>query len=182
AVASAVGTNASFLLKARGAAAVPLVRARHPVRSARDLFGSRWFMIGWLVAAGAWLLHVGALALSPLSITQAVLSGGLVFLAVIAERYFGFRLERRQWTGVVVTAVGLAILGVTGVGMRHPEHSSLAALIAVEGSIFALGAGLVIFATRRHVGDRDQALMLGIAAGALFGVSDVAIKYLTHAD
>src|SRR5438270_13757789 len=37
-------------------------------------------------------LHVGALALAPLSIVQAVLSGGLVFLAVLAERYFGFRL------------------------------------------------------------------------------------------
>ena len=29
---------------------------------------------------------------------------------------------------------------------------------------------------------RAEGLLLGLAAGALFGVSDVAIKYLTHAD
>jgi hypothetical protein len=46
---------------------------------------------------------LGALAPAPLSIVQAVLSGGLVFLAVLAERYFGFRPEQRQWSGVLIT-------------------------------------------------------------------------------
>jgi hypothetical protein len=41
-------------------------------------------------------LHVGALSLAPLSSVQASLSGGLVFLAVFAERFFGFRLGRRS--------------------------------------------------------------------------------------
>ena len=36
--------------------------------------------------------------------------------------------------------------------------------------------------TRRHVLPRAEGLLLGAAAGALFGVSDVAIKYLTQAD
>ncbi len=180
AVASAVGTNAAFLLKARGAVAAPPVRVRHPLLSAADLFRSRLFAIGWIVAVGAWLFHAGALALAPLSIVQAVLSGGLVFLAVLAERFFGFRLGRRQWVGVSMTALGLAIIGLTGVGPRHPKHSSLAALISVECSIFTIGAGLVILSTR-HIQDRAESLLLGVAAGALFGVSDVAVKYLTHA-
>jgi drug/metabolite transporter (DMT)-like permease len=181
AVASALGTNASFLLKARGAVAAPPVRVRHLVRSAVGLFQSRWFAIGWLVAVGAWLLHVGALALAPLSVIQAVLSGGLVFLAVLAEWFFGFRLQRRQWIGIAVTAIGLAIIAVTGIASRHTEHASLAALISVECSVFALGALLVGVSMHRHVKDRPESLMLGIAAGALFGVSDIAIKYLTGA-
>lgn len=181
AVASALGTNASFLLKAQGAIAAPPVRVRHLVRSAVGLFRSRWFAIGWLVAIGAWLLHVGALALAPLSVTQAMLSGGLVFLAVLAERFFGFRLQRRQWIGITVTAIGLAIIGLTGTGSRRPEHASLAALISVECSVFALGAVLVSVSMHRHVKDRPESLLLGIAAGALFGVSDIAIKYLTGA-
>ena len=61
--------------------------------------------MGWLVALGAWLLHVGALSLGSLSIVQAVISGGLVFLAIVAERFFGFHLGRRQWIGLLVTAV-----------------------------------------------------------------------------
>src|SRR6201987_6150747 len=114
AVASAMATSAAFLFKQRGAVAAPAVDGRHPLRSAAGLFRSRWWTIGWLVALGAWLLHVGALSLAPLSIVQAVLSGGLVFLAVLAERFFGFQLGRRQWIGLAITAAGLAVLGVTG--------------------------------------------------------------------
>lgn len=180
AIASALGTNASFLLKARGAVAAPPVRVRHPLRSAADLFRSRWFAIGWIVAIAAWLLHVGALALAPLSIVQAVLSGGLVFLAVLAEKFFGFHLGWRQWTGVTITALGLVVIAVTGVA-EHVQRPSLAALIAVECSVFAIGGGLVRVSTRHHIADRPESLLLGIAAGALFGVSDVAIKYLTGA-
>ena len=71
---------------------------------------------------------------------QAVLSGGLVFLAVLAERFFDFHLGRWQWFGVLITATGLAVIGFTGGGAARPQHSSLAALIAVEPAIFALGA------------------------------------------
>jgi drug/metabolite transporter (DMT)-like permease len=151
------------------------------VRSAAGLFGSKWFLIGWIVAVLAWGLHVGALALAPLSIVQAVLSGGLVFLAVFAERFFGFRLGRRQWVGVTITAAGLVVIGLTGGGATDVERASLGALIAVEGAIFALGAVLVRISARRHMGPRGEGLLLGAAAGALFGVSDIALKYLTQA-
>jgi drug/metabolite transporter (DMT)-like permease len=181
ALASAVGTNVAFLFKHRGAVLAPPIRVRHPVLSAVGLFRSRWFAVGWMVAIVAWVLHVGALSLAPLSIVQAVLSGGLVFLAVFAERYFGFHLGRRQWVGVTITAAGLAVIGLTGGGANTSERASLAALIAVEGAIFALGAALVRISTRRLVLHRAEGLLLGAAAGALFGVSDVAIKYITKA-
>jgi drug/metabolite transporter (DMT)-like permease len=181
ALGSALGTNVAFLFKHRGAVLAPPIRVRHPLRSAADLFSSRWFAVGWIVAIFAWGLHVGALALAPLSIVQAVLSGGLVFLAVLAERFFGFDLGRRQWVGVTITAAGLVAIGLTGTRANTSERASLAALIAVEGAIFALGAALVRISTRRHVLDRAEGLLLGAAAGALFGVSDVAIKYLTKA-
>jgi drug/metabolite transporter (DMT)-like permease len=180
AFASAAATNLAFLFKQRGAVLAPPIVARHPLRSAAGLFRSRWFLIGWIVAIVAWGLHVGALSLAPLSIVQAVLSGGLVFLAVFAERFFGFQLGRRQWVGVTITAAGLVVIGVTGGGAKHPEHASLGALIAVEGAIFALGAVLVRISARRHMSPRAEGLLLGAAAGALFGVSDVALKYLTQ--
>jgi drug/metabolite transporter (DMT)-like permease len=180
ALGSALGTNLGFLFKQRGAVVAPPIRVRHPLRSAADLFRSRWFAVGWIVSLVAWGLHVGALSLAALSSVQAVLAGGLVFLAVLAERFFGFRLERRQWTGVAITAVGLVVIGLTA-KTEGPQRSSLAALIAFEGGILALGVGLVRISTRRGIAWRRTALLLAIAAGVLFGVSDVAIKYLTHA-
>ena len=59
------------------------------------------------------MFHVAALALAPLSLVQAVISGGLVFLTVLAERFFGFKVGTRQWMGVGLTALGLVLLAVT---------------------------------------------------------------------
>jgi drug/metabolite transporter (DMT)-like permease len=134
------------------------------------------------VAVGAWLLHVGALALAPLSIVQAVLSGGLVFLAVFAERFFGFRLGRRQWAGVIVTAAGLAVIGLTsGPDDADPPGYALAALIAIECGILVVSAAVAVISTHHRVSPAAQGLLLGAAAGALFGVSDIAIKFLADA-
>ncbi len=182
ALASAVATNLAFLFKQRGAVVAPPIDVHHLLRSAVGLFRSKWFLVGWMVAVVAWGLHVGALSLAPLSIVQAVLSGGLVFLAVFAERFFGFQLGRRQWVGVTITAAGLVVIGLTGGGDGDPERASLAALIAVEGAIFATGAVLIRISTRRHLAPRGEGLLLAAAAGALFGVSDVALKWLTQAE
>jgi drug/metabolite transporter (DMT)-like permease len=182
AVACALATNVAFLFKHRGAVLAPPVLVRHPLRSAADLFRSKWFAVGWVVAVGAWALHVAALALAPLSIVQAVLSGGLVFLAVLAERYFGFHLGRRQWVGLIITAAGLAVIGLTaGSYPGEPPGYALAALIAVECTIFVLAIGLTRISSRRGVPDAWQGIILGAVAGALFGISDIALKFLTSA-
>jgi hypothetical protein len=182
ALGSALGTSVAFLFKQRGALLAPAVQARHPLRSAVGLFRSRWFSLGWAVAFVAWGLHVGALALAPLSTVQAVLSGGLVFLAVLAERYFGFRLGRRQWAGLIVTGGGLAVIAITGGAHTSAlRHYSLAALIAVECGVFGLGVALIRISMRGGFGTAAQGLLLGVASGVLFGVSDIALKYLTGA-
>jgi multidrug transporter EmrE-like cation transporter len=179
ALLSALGTNLAFLFKYKGAVAAPDVDMRQPLRSAVDLFRSKWWSIGWAVAAVAFALHVAALTLAPISIGQAVLAGGLVFLAVLAERFFGFELGRRQWTGIGLVAVSLALLTLTG-GGGGEAHSgySLAGMIVFEG--IAVGVGLILVLS--HLIERipvQRGVLLGIAAGLGFGISDVAIKALS---
>ena len=182
ALACAVATQLGFLYKHRGANAAPKVDIRHPLRTVRALFSSTWFAIGMGVALGAWILHVGALALAPLSVVQAVLSTGVVMLAVLADRLFGFEVGRRQWLGVAMTAVGLVLLVIT-LPASHGAHSSysLAGMLAFEGGMLAIGA-LLISGPRMGAPDHHHGIMLGAAAGTLFGVSDVAIKALTGLD
>src|SRR5215218_9667260 len=175
----AFATNVGFLLKHRGACAAPDVSLKHPLASAIGLFRSKWFAIGMLVALGAWVFHVAALALAPLSIVQAVIAGGLVFLTVLAERWFGYSVGTRQWAGVGLTALGLVLLAMTL--PTHGVHSSysLAAMIAFESALLALGTFLVL--SKKLGAHEHHGVMLGTAAGMLFGVSDVAIKALTGA-
>jgi multidrug transporter EmrE-like cation transporter len=179
AVLSAFGTNLSFLFKHRGAVAAADVDVRHPLHSAVDLFRSKWWTIGWSIAVVAFVAHAAALSLLPLSVAQAVLSGGFVLLAVLAERYFGFRLGRRQWVGVTLVAAALALLGVTGHAHKGSSADySTAALILFEGG--AVGLGLFFTFSDRFDRVRAQrGVLLGAAAGLGFGVSDVAIKAIS---
>ena len=179
ALLSALGTNLAFLFKLKGAVAAPDVDMRHPLRSAVDLFRSRWWSIGWAVAAVAFALHVAALTLAPISIGQAVLAGGLVFLAVLAERFFGFELGRRQWIGIGLVAVALSLLALTaGGGAGAHSDYSLAGMIIFEGVAVSVGLLLVL----SHLIERipvQRGVLLGIAAGLGFGISDVAVKALS---
>jgi len=173
-------TNLAFLYKHRGACAAPPVDIRHPLASAKGLFRSPWFAIGMLVALGAWIFHVLALALAPMSVVQVVLAGGLVLLAVMADRLFGFTVGRRQWFGLAAMAIGIGLIAITQPTI-HGSHSSYSvlAMVAFEGGLLAVG-GLLI-AGPRVMGARAEhhGVALGAAAGVLFGVSDVAIKALT---
>jgi drug/metabolite transporter (DMT)-like permease len=180
ALASAFATNVGFLLRHRGAVAAPDVDVSHPLRSAIDLFRSKWWTIGYIVAAVAYALHVGALALASLSLVQAVLAGGLVLLGVIAERWFGFHLGKREWIGIGLAATGLALIALTGGGESGAESSdySTSAMIAWESTLVALGAALILFHRSRRSPAR-HGVLLGVAAGFLFTVTHVAVKALT---
>jgi LPXTG-motif cell wall-anchored protein len=176
----AVVTQLGFLYKHKGANEAAAVDMRHPLRTVRELFSSKWFAIGMAVATSAWVFHVAALAFAPMSVVQAVLSTGVVLLAVMAERLFGFKVGARQWIGVAMTAGGLVLLVVTLPSTGGDAHSSysLAGMIAFEAAMLAIGA-LLINGPRMGAPDHHHGVMLGGAAGVLFGVSDVAIKALT---
>ena len=181
ALACALATNLGFLYKHRGVHAAPDVDWKHPLRSTGNLYRSKYFALGMVVATGAWGFHVLAMAMAPLSMVQSIISGGLVFLTVMAERFFGFNLGRRQWLGVGFTAIGLALLAVTlpHSGGAHSSYS-LAGMIAFEAGLLTVGL-LLVFSHHLGVEHHHHGVLLGAASGILFGVSDVAIKALTGA-
>ncbi len=180
ALACALAGNLAMLCKHRGAVAAPSVSLRAPLRSAAGLFRSRWWLIGFGIAFVSWLLHVGAIMLAPLSLVEAVVAGSLVLLAYPAERWFGFKLGRREWTGLALGATGLALLAIT----TDPEAAkqqtgySHAAMISFEAALVVIGVALL----GSHAFDRvnhRRGEMLAIAAGLLVGVTHVAIKALS---
>jgi drug/metabolite transporter (DMT)-like permease len=178
AVAVALMTNLASLLKHRGCQRTPSVCARNPLSSLRDLAASRWFVAGWLLAALAWLAHVAALSMAPISLVQAVLAGGAVTLAVLSQRLFGDPVGRRQWLALTIGAAGLVLLVVT-LPRFHGSDSefSTAAIAGFEGGLVLLAAGIALshrsarFAARRGV-------LRAVLAGLLFALAGIAIKAL----
>ena len=178
AIASALGANVAALCKHRGATLAPTVRFTQPLRSAVALFRSKWWLIGFAVAAVAWGFHVIAMALAPLSMVQAVTAGGLALLALPAQRLFGIRLGKREWAGLFLSAVGLAWLAVTAQASEHHSAYSLAALLAFEGSLVAIGGAMVMKGSQAGHALRNG-VVLAAASGILVGVGNVSTKVLT---
>lgn len=171
ALLSAVALNWGWIAQHGAARDLPPLALRHPLRSLRALFGDLSWLAGFGVGLLGWALYVGALALAPLSLVQAVSAGGIGILAGLAHRR-GDRLRRAQWVAVGIAVVGLGLLGgslaggaVSGrtaapsaVGVWLVASVAIAALFGVSGTWLAPGAGL------------------GVAAGTLYGAGDVATK------
>ncbi|MBD0282864.1 MAG: DMT family transporter [Thermoleophilaceae bacterium] len=177
---SAAVSQVGFLLRHRGAVEAPDVDMRRPLRSAIDLFRSKWWTVGYALAVVAYLLHVGALTLAALSLVQVVLAGGIVLLAVIAERFFGFELGGRQWAGVVLASVGLALLALMGESRSGQDSAnySVAAMVAFEAVLVGAGTALILtYRLERMTSQRG--VLLAVAAGLLFTVTHVAVKALS---
>jgi hypothetical protein len=177
-VACAAVAILGFLFKQRGAANAPAVEWRHPVRSTIGLFSNRWWTLGIVVAMLAWVFHVTALALAPISLVQATIAGGLVLLTPIADRVFGFKITRRELIGVVLTAIGLAFLAATLGDVAESAYSDYGAgtLSLYAGVLATVAIGLCVVV----LGDTPRAgPVLAVSAGLLWGASDVVIKALS---
>ena len=178
-VATAFFAVVGFLYKHRGAIQSPPVEWIHPVRTSLALFRNRWYVLGIAIAIVSWGFHVGALALAPISLVQAVIAGGLVLLTVVADKLFAHSVTRREWIGVGLAALGLAFLAATLEGSGESARSDFDALTlaiflaAVTG--LAIGTAVIGWRTA-HAG-----VALGASAGLFWAVSDTAIKAQTGA-
>ena len=179
AVAAALLTNLASLFKHRGCQSARPVRIHQPLRSARGLATSPWFAAGWGIAAIAWLVHVAALSMAPISLVQAVLAGGAVSLAVMAQHLFGDPVERRQWLALFLGAAGLALLVLT-VPHFQGSHSgfSTGAILGFEGGLALIAVALVSGHRSERLGEHGHTLLAAIA-GTLFALAGIAVKGLT---
>jgi uncharacterized membrane protein len=128
----------------------------------------------------AWLLHVAALALAPMSTVQAVVAGGVALIAVMADRIFGMKVSRRQWWGLGMTATGLVLLAVTMPAQTGSHASySLAPMIGFEAALLGIGALLIVGPHAAGARAEHHGVALAIASGILFGVCNVSVKALS---
>jgi hypothetical protein len=178
ALLTAFGSVAGFLYKFRGARTAPEVELRRPIRSTILLFRSPVYVLGIVIGLGSWLVHVGALALAPISLAQVTVAGGLVLLTVAADRLFGIEVTRREWIGVTLTAAGLAALVATIGGDATSAHSHYAAGTLTVFLLAIGGGGLLVTALFSR-----RASALAVAAGLEWAASDTSIKALSaHLD
>jgi drug/metabolite transporter (DMT)-like permease len=171
ALASVVALDVGFLLQQRAVAGAPGLRLRHPLEAARALVGARLWVAGFTVGLAGWGLYLLALARAPLSLVQAVSAGGIGLLVLLAAVLGRVRPGRRDTAGALLATGGLLLLAATlGPSDLAQPHALHGGALAVLGAVAALGA---LVAVRR-----GGAAAGGLAAGALYGLGDMASKAL----
>jgi hypothetical protein len=176
-LATAFASVLGFLYKHRGAIAMPEVDMRRPLSTSFALFKNPWYTLGILTATAGWGLHVGALALAPISLVQATIAGGLVLLTVTADRLFAHQVTRREWIGVALAALGLAFLAATLGDTASEAHSDYEDSRLIPFLVIVSTSAVVV--AWQASGKVREGILFGVSAGLFWAASDTAIKALS---
>jgi hypothetical protein len=172
ALGSAGAINWGYFIQQQAASRLPRLTVRKPLASLWILFRNARWAAGFFLGIGGWTLYVAALALAPLSLVQAASAGGIGVLALLARTR-----EPRERLGVVLSIVGLVLLGVSLVGGAGAGRSGSIAATALWLACSAALAALAAFPGRRLL---VPGAGLGAAAGILYAAGDVGTKAAVH--
>ncbi|MFZ2526704.1 MAG: DMT family transporter [Rhodococcus sp. (in: high G+C Gram-positive bacteria)] len=169
----AVGT----VVRQRAAAAVPDADSRMlgPISS---LVRNPTWWLGTAAGAAGYVLQAAALALGSLLLVQPMLVLSLLFALPLSARFAGRRVGAREWWWAATLTTSVAVLVVVGdpqPGEPRPElqHWIVLTLLGVPA------LALCLFEAGRRTRP-TRALLLGLAAGSLFGVAAVLTKSVVH--
>jgi hypothetical protein len=174
AIASSLALNAGYLLQHLGGAVAPAVAARRPIATVRALLRSPLWVVGMGTNLFGSVLHIGALAVAPLSLVEAFSAAGLALVVPASARLAGSPLHRAERVAVGVIIAALAMLAISPATTSSSPVSAAVPLLFLALALLAAG----VLATMR--GARRGAA-LALVAGVLYGLSDAATKGFTSA-
>ncbi|MGZ4571844.1 MAG: DMT family transporter [Blastococcus sp.] len=152
---------------------------RRALRLVLGLLTDRAWLAGQLAAVAGVALHALALRSGPVVLVQPVLSAGLVFslaLGALVDRHHPDRRKpvRAEWLAAGVVVVGLTVFLLTA----RPAAGSASGrpLVLAGAAAGELLLAAAAFAWSRRPNAPHRALVLGVAAGAGFGVTGLLLK------
>ncbi len=141
------------------------------------LLRRRSWVFGLVLSAVAFGLHALALSRGELALVQPVIVSGIVF-AVLFRAALDRHLPSRPVVGwLILTWAGLALFVVVRSSRSAPAQgvSHEIAFVVVGVAV----AGLITVAAGKVKADRNAGLLLGAAAGTLFGLVAGLLKLVT---
>jgi drug/metabolite transporter (DMT)-like permease len=136
------------------------------------------YLVGIGLDGVGFLLQVAALRLVPIYVVAAAIASSLAVTAIVAAWVLSTRLSAVEWAAVGVVCASLAMLGLAAgaEGSRRGPAGLGWALLVVVAALFIAGAAA------GRLGERSRALVLGLGAGAGFGVVEIAVRLIDPID
>jgi hypothetical protein len=174
AILASLALNAGYLMQHLGSGSAPAVDVRSPVATVRGLLRSPLWTVGMGTNLLGSLMHIGALAIAPITLVQAFAAGGLALVVPASARVTGKRLHRPERVAVVVIVLALVALAISPSAVSVAPAAAGPPLLVL--ALVLAGAGGLAF-----VRGARRAAALALVAGLLYGLSDAATKGFTDA-
>ncbi|MFE3752802.1 DMT family transporter [Nocardia tengchongensis] len=136
---------------------------------ARLIRNPRW-LAGLIGDAGGFAFQVVALALGSVLVVQPILVTALVFALPLAAHYSGRRVTAVMWLQAAALSIALACFLVVGEPTEGVTAAPWDRWVLPLGLVAGVVVAGIVVATTVRV-PTLQALLLGTAAGLLFGIS-----------
>jgi drug/metabolite transporter (DMT)-like permease len=173
AIAAAVLLGTGFVLQQRAAVLAPKAHFLH-LRLLGDLVRKPRWLAGIAAMVGGQLTSAWVLGHLKLSIAEPLLASNLIFALILAAILSRQRVTKTELIGAVILSAGVVALALT----RAP-HSAAVSFGSFTYWPAAAGVGLLAYCLvrvgRRRRGDQ-RAMLTGIAAGLVFGISDALTR------
>lgn len=128
--------------------------------------------------AGGFISVAIALGVGQLVVVQPLIVTVLLFALPVSARLTGRRVHGVDWSWAIVLTVALAVIVVVGNATDGTDEAPTSEWLVAAG-IAAVPIAVALIVAGRRKGP-IRALMLGIAAGILFGFNDALIKTVTR--
>jgi drug/metabolite transporter (DMT)-like permease len=138
------------------------------------------WLLGLLTSVGGYAMQAVALFLAPVVLVQPLIVSELVFALPLAAWHAGRRLGRREWTGVMLVAAGLALFII--VGRPAGDGSVATASNWLFASISGVGALVILIVVgESRIGRPSvRATTLAAAASICFGFLSILTRVVGH--
>lgn len=145
-----------------------------------------WFG-GVLAVIAGFLLQASALGTGPITIVEPLLVLELPATLILAARVFGSRMHGREWMAIAAITAALAGLifalspsgGKSATVRWYVWVPGIAVNVALIGALVVAGRRVGRRGDAGSAGNPHQAALLGVAAGATFGLTAALMKGMT---
>ena len=150
---------------AKGADTLPAIAAwiRDPVWSA-----------GLVVQTVGYALNIVALSVAPISMVSVMMQGGIALFVLFAVMFLGERARPREWAGIAITIIGMAILGASLSAGETQTPTDNHAMILISIILLVVG-----FLPLRIARLQDNGVGAAISSGVIFGLASLYTKAMT---
>ena len=173
-VASCLFAVGLLMMKSR-AYKLPVATGANTLRAIAAWIRDPVWSAGLAVQTVGYALNIVALSRAPISMVSVMMQGGIALFVLFAVIFLGERARLREWVGIAITIIGMAILGVSlSAGETQTPTDNHAMVLT---SIILLFVGFLPLRMTRLQGNGVGA---AISSGVIFGLASLYTKAMTN--